>query len=520
MSNHALEEKVKTLSSDYIYHQAVGSMLLLLMSQMEQEFKNESVLHLTIPEEIRQIEKKIRTYVLDLQEILDGEMENRTLALEECMGLKKELLDIYEIIYSYFSQWNILSAGISDQIALRKYKEDNLAAKQVDYSLFFGDCHAFLESASTVLEQKKYMGQLLKCIPLFVTRDKFYDTVLQSLELAFTGESTELIEASLRAFEGFSCPRNNPKYGVYFSEIADWIGAKGMLLPHKMSDDELADTYDDFNTTFELLQDIEEYFSCILHDINSLILLFYLSYTFTDLTGADVTHSDLYHAVCEYISGEWNKTEKGALEDTLNEQLEDATEKVIDASTAIGKKEYNLLQKIDSFDVFTEDTQKLLLTEEFIRNCFFGNLNDELFRFDIPDTLPMATTEEKNALFGNFITTTKNSFETLPVQTRKIAMQTLASALPSVYQVQDFMNLIMDSIDQVSTDEQRILIVDKVGTVFADCGYESIPSNAQHDHHHTHEHGHDCGCGHDHHDHHEHHEHHHDCGCGHDHHDH
>ena len=89
------------------------------------------------------------------------------------MELKKRLLSIYETIYSYFSQWNIISTLVSDQIALRKYKEDGVSQKQVEWSLFFADCHAFMESAETLLDQKTYMGQLLKCIPLYMTRDKY-----------------------------------------------------------------------------------------------------------------------------------------------------------------------------------------------------------------------------------------------------------------------------------------------------------------------------------------------------------
>ena len=52
-----------------------------------------------------------------------------------------------------------------------------------------------------------------------------------------------------------------------------------MVLPHKLSDEELANFYEELKETFEALEQIEEYFSCILHDINSLILLFYLTYS-------------------------------------------------------------------------------------------------------------------------------------------------------------------------------------------------------------------------------------------------
>ena len=35
LSNIAMEEKIRNLSADYIYQQAVGSLLLMLMSAME-----------------------------------------------------------------------------------------------------------------------------------------------------------------------------------------------------------------------------------------------------------------------------------------------------------------------------------------------------------------------------------------------------------------------------------------------------------------------------------------------------
>ena len=74
-----------------------------------------------------------------------------------------------------------------------------------------------------------------------------------------------------------------------------------MLLPHKMNDDELAEFYEELKEMFEVLEQIEEYFSCILHDINSLILILYLSYSFSDLTEGSASYSDLYHTVCEFI---------------------------------------------------------------------------------------------------------------------------------------------------------------------------------------------------------------------------
>ena len=515
MSNIALEEKIRNLSADYIYQQAVGSLLLLLMSAMEDAEKGVTALPYEIPADVQEIKEEIKAYLIRLEDLLESDAASRMVALEDCMELKKRLLSIYETIYSYFSQWNIISTLVSDQIALRKYKEDGVSQKQVEWSLFFADCHAFMESAETLLDQKTYMGQLLKCIPLYMTRDKYYDTVRASLDAAFAGESRDFIDASLKAFEGFCSPQENPLYGKYFPELAEWIGQKRMVLPHKLSDEELANFYEELKETFEALEQIEEYFSCILHDINSLILLFYLTYSFTDITEGSAAYADLYHIVCDFISDKLTLTEKAAYLDTLTEQLEATVEPVIDKANAIGKEEYEALQKAGSFAGFSADTKKVLMTEEFIRECFFGDLNDELFHFDVPEDLPAATAEEKKALFDAFITKTRNHFDTLPTQTRKLAMQNLTGALPPVYTVHDVMDMITEAIDKAASEEQKVLIVDKVGMVFNENGWQSITEDYDddcgcgHDHHHHHDH--DCGCGHNHH----HHDH--DCGCGHDH---
>lgn len=504
MSNIAMEEKIRNLSADYIYQEAVGSLLLMLMSAMEDAEKGVTALPYEIPADVKEIKDEIKAYLIRLEDLLDSDTESRMAALEDCMELKKRLLSIYETIYSYFSQWNIISTLVSDQVALRKYKEDGVSQKQVEWSLFFADCHAFMESAENLLDQKNYMGQILKCMPIYMTRDKYYDNVRASLDAAFAGESREFIEASLKAFEGFCSPQENPLYGKYFPEIAEWIGQKRMQLPHTLSEDELSDFYEELREVFETLEQIEEYFSCILHDINSLILLLYLTYSFKDITEGSAAYADLYHTVCAFISDQLSLTEKAAYLDTLMEQLEAAVEPVIDKANAIGKEEFELLQKAGSFAGFSDDTKKVLMTEEFIRECFFGDLNDELFHFDLPEDLPPATAEEKKALFDAFIAQTRNHFDTLPVQTRKLAMQNLTGALPPIYSVHDVMDMMMEAIDKASSEEQKVLIVDKVGMVFSDNGWQSITEGHDFDE--------ECGCSHDHHHHHDH-----DCGCGHDH---
>lgn len=155
------------------------------------------------------------------------------------------------------------------------------------------------------------------------------------------------------------------------------------------------------------------------------------------------------------------------------------------------------------------------MSEEFIRECFFDDLQDALFANELPEDLPPATEEEKKALFADFLTKTRSHFDTLPARTRKVAMQNLLGALPSLATVQEAMDAIMEAIDKCGTDAQKVLIVNKIGMVLDANGFESLAAAVEEEdcgcgHEHHHHHSHDCGCGHDHH-----HEHSHDCGCGH-----
>lgn len=84
-------------------------------------------------------------------------------------------------------------------------------------------------------------------------------------------------------------------------------------------------------------------------------------------------------------------------------------------------------------------------------------------------------------------------------------MALLLSTLPVDWDIPQVMDYIKDAIDTANTEEDRLMIIDKVGAIFNELGFHpDVPEE-----HHAHADG--CTCGE---------EHHHDdgCTCGHDHH--
>ena len=506
MSNLQLEENIRNLSADYIYQESVSSLLLLLLSAVEDESRQKPLFASEVHEDILEIKKAIRRFIVQLETLLDTDTDERLTELEKCLALKKKLLQQYETIYGYFSLWNVFSTALGNETALRKYKKEGIGSEKLQWEVFFADCHDFLHNADTVLDQKKYIGQLLKCIPLKMARERYFDLVRESLELAFNGESKEYIEASLRAFEGFLAPEHVDGYGRYFPEIAKWLSSKNSLTPSALTDELLEQEFDEFQEVFQTLTDIEDYFNCIFSDINALILLLSLTYSFDDLTQEDVAYSDLYHAVSEIINGEVHEAEKEAILDAAIETLNTAIESIIDKANHIGKKELSIMEKVGDFSGLSEDTKKVLLTEDFVRTCFYAELNNELFRFGLSEDLPEADESFKAAAFEGFISNVRNYIGTLPVVLRRVCQEMLLGALPPALSVQEAMAMMQDAVNGAVSVEEKILILDKAGLVFQDNHFKSRfdeePHSCSHDHSHSHihghHHGHDCSCGHHH----------------------
>ena len=472
MSRKDTEQQVKKLSVDYIFEEAVGSLLLLLMSAVEGEnAKVEELPSAADYPEFAGLQEQIKKMLIRLEDLLGEETEAQKEALAEAQAMKVQLMSIYEMLYGYFSQWNICSAAVGDEMALRRYREEPVEPEKINWSIFIADCKAFLEESKDVLDEKERMGQLLKCIPMRMARDKYYHMIGQSMDAALTGESEAFIEKGLSAFRGFCFPEKMRDYGKYFPDVAIWLGQKQMFVPAQAEDDTLDDMYDEMREMFETLTKLEDYCSCVLHDIHSLILLLSLSYSFEDLTEREAAYGDLYHAVCEILEGDMEEAEKLAMLDTIQEQLEKIVEPVIDRANDIGRQEMKLMEELGSFAGLEEDTKKVLMTEEFIRQCFFGEPNDELFRMDSMNDLPAADEVTRQESISDFLEQTRAHFDTLPVTIRKIAMQTLLGALPPVYTAAETVEKIEEAMEQCRTLEEKILIVDKVGAVFGEYGF-------------------------------------------------
>lgn len=505
------EKKLSALSAEYIYNEGLGNLLLLAISAVDRKSGNNSEMPFDTPEEMKTIRAEADEYITELEELL-SDSDARFAALNHVISLKKKLVALYGNVYDYYSQWNTLSLAVNDETAIRKYKEQHLADKKVEFDMFYTDCINFLTSSENIGELRKYTAQILKCMPMRMARGKFFDIVLRSLRASFSDASEDDIIKSIDAFKRGCAPTLGKNYGKIFPEISEWLSSKYSNVPSHMSDDELSEEYEDFNLMLDTIQSIEDGFTELYDDLNSLIIVLYLSFTFEELTEGDAAYADLYHAVCDIMTGETDKTEEETLLDTLKEQLESAFEPIIDKINDINEREIAFIDKIGTMSSLSEDTQKSISAEGFIRGVYYSNINDELFDFDISEDSPIASKEFSEKIFTDFIEYMQDYYKDLPMHIRKSNMLMLLGSIPVSMDIPDTMDYIKASVENCLDTEQKLLIIDKSGMVFNANGFVYADEHDEDDCScgHDHSHDHDCSCGHDH-------SHDHDCSCGHDH---
>ena len=189
MASPEIEKKLSDLSADYIYNEGLGNILLLAISTVDRKATGDFKIPFEVPEEIKNIRKKADDYIINLEDLLGS--EDRFTELDDVFGMKKQLVELYKNIYDYYSEWNMLSMAVNDETAVRKYKEQHLSHKKVEFDMFYRDCINFLTASENISELRKYTAQLLKCMPMRMARAKFFDIVLRSLKAAFDGESED-----------------------------------------------------------------------------------------------------------------------------------------------------------------------------------------------------------------------------------------------------------------------------------------------------------------------------------------
>ena len=493
------EAKLSQISTDYIYNETVASFLLLLSSCMEDRQTSAIERLYPLPEALKQLKEKIHRQTAALEETL-ANAQAKEAAMEEDLAMKKELLDIYRVIHAYYPLWDVVATPLADERMRREFAKNPEQEKEVAYQVFYADCIDFIQSGATEVERRANMGKLLQAVPLRMAREKYYDLVRESLMLVLQGESENRVEEALRVFHLMNASWAAPDFGTYFPEMGALLKEKLALKPSQMTDEELEDAYASMQELLSAIEDMEDFCQETLNGIYSLLLLHYMQFDLDELTEKEFGYRDLYFKIVELM----DHPEDDTFDETIQGQLEGYIEPLLDRANELNRQEMPLLEKIKDPSSLPEQLQKLLATEGFVRHTMFNDIKEEIFELESDAQAPAAEESWLKEQVDKFLQTLRADMNQLSAVMRKAAMGLLLGSLPSSWDVMAVMDQVKNTIDQASSAEERLLVIDKVGAMFAETGFDPAASveddcTCGHDHHH---HGDDCTCGHDHHHHH------------------
>ena len=138
----------------------------------------------------------------------------------------------------------------------------------------------------------------------------------------------------------------------------------------------------------------------------------FAGFSFDDLTEDNPEYKDVYYKCVELINKK-SITENELFAEPLKEMVESYAEKLIDRTNEINKLEMDFFMKYGKVEMEDDDTKKLAASENFIRSCFYGDLNTEIFNFNLDDDLPPADEGFKNGLWDAEIPSIVSGTETL-----------------------------------------------------------------------------------------------------------
>ena len=198
-----------------------------------------------IPADVQEIKEEIR-HTSSVWDLLESDAASRMVALEDCMELKNVCFPSTKpstAISPSGTSSPRLSATRLPCVNIRRRRRIPKAGGMVSVLCRLPRLHG---KCGNSVEQKTYMGQLLRVLsPLY---DQGVNIMTPSVPLwmpLLQGESRGFYRCFPESLPGAFAVTGKALYGKYFPELAEWIGQKRMVLPHKLSDEELANFYEE-----------------------------------------------------------------------------------------------------------------------------------------------------------------------------------------------------------------------------------------------------------------------------------
>ncbi len=459
--------------------ESVSFAYISLLTDCTNLFTNPTIISINeIDTDLGTIINDIKTCVSSLDTLIGAEEEIRSGWATKLQGHHKLLECKFRLINAYSRELNHISTGLERDFHLKT--TDLKDIEGIDYHQFIHEGLDFINQSQTEKEKHYKTKEILRALPMRMTKDSFVSYVANSLPKVAPNPQDSDGSLFLSIFKQLFDGRLDHDYGLAFTDIAVAI--------EELRDESQTDlTGNDIERMFDdiyLLKDtIEELFGVIttLHHMISYLstLLILDSLNFDILSNEHVAFQDLFFTVRALIKGDTHGEDYNIMVETLPDRLEDVLNEIQENDTESSKAFYSKLEK-GSFSQ-TEETLKLIKVYSLIRVYLILSVEDAFaFNESTSPSLQLPTTIITSAT--DFLSL---ELSKLKAYERKLRMQYLISMLPFTMDTQTFADYFNRAIEGTANEIQKAYVLAKISNFMDGAGYfDALQPTPGHTHHH------------------------------------
>jgi len=438
-------------------------------------------------EKIEQIADYVKNVLLSLEDILNEASTQKFNRIQELINYKNTISNLFCIAYGYVTELNILSFIIEEQYQLEQFKKSDIGV--LDYDHFYEECSSFIFHHSKDEDKMQRLREVLKHIPIRITKDKFYDYIEKSIELIEVSEDPKELE---RFFDMLKLQFIGTSVDGYEEFLPDIVSSINHIKSQdllKMNEDDITALWEEVEITGDILSKIIMILSLLYKALNVLSILIMLeNVNLQTLYNRHVAYKDFYLSASTIVNWASDPEERELLVETLPDLLDRHIE-ILESN--LEKKHSEIMRQIqkknEDLDLLSKEIQNYQLVLYYLNT----DLSD-LFSYERKSKASVTMDKILKPYIEEFKHFIDEQLQVMPNIFRKARMQHFLGILPPAMNEKEFRHYLQNAIESCSTEERKALVLSKIGIIMDSSGF------FDHDHQ-------SCDCGHDHH-----HDHHHD----------
>ena len=370
----------------------------------------------------------------------------------------------YRALNGYNRELNHIAISLEESFHLQTTSPASVEG--INYHQFIYETLDFISRAKTPKEKKYKLQEVLRLLPMRMTKNTFIDYIENSLQEVSPGINKSNDTLFLSIFKQLFDGRFTPDYHKVFDDLAIAIESIREKSKTNPKPNEIEEIFDDIYLLRDTIEDLYNLLVLLHTAISNLSVLLLLdNLNFELLCNEHIAFKDLFLTLKSLINGETHGEDYTILLETLPSRLEDLHDQIYE--------NYQL-----SVDKLRNSIEKGLLpnTDKTLKTITLFNLIHSYFLLDIGDAFSF--NEKKQGDIGLSQTTInesiiflKGQLDKLDPSERKLRMQYLMSVFPIIMDDQTLTNYFNDALEATSNPVKKAFVLAKVSSFMESCGY-------------------------------------------------